>query len=68
MREQLRSVGRLQLRRALGLGILLELLFGGLFLAGGIDPAGDLVWGSYRSQRLGFHSQCIRSFSIIDVL
>lgn len=62
------SEAHLQRILKLGLGILLVLLFGGLFLVGGIVPVLNLGLGLCRSQMPDFHSQYIHSFSIIDGL
>lgn len=58
----------LQLILKLGLGILLVLLFDGLFLVGGIVLVLSLGLGLCKSQMLDFHSQYIHSFSITDGL
>lgn len=60
--------GRLQMRLVFELLFLWVTLLGYLLLEAVIHLVLGLMWGSCRSQRLGLHSLCIRSFSIIGDL
>ena len=64
----LRSEVHLRQKRELGLGILLEQLFGGLFLVGGIVQGLGLEWGLCMHQSPTLRSRYIHSFNIIGGL